>query len=69
MTNYKQATTQRRSKPLKLNVTRVTLARLVAIKEREKHSTLTETLEFLLCREEEKEGVVFSFIEATRSVL
>lgn len=50
---YKQATTQRDRKPLKLNVTRQTLDRLVALKLSEGHKTLSETLEFLLSRETE----------------
>ena len=50
---YKQATTERDRKPLKLNVSRQTLERLVALKLSEGHRTLSETLVFLLDRETE----------------
>ncbi len=53
MTVFRPTTTQRDRKPLKLNVSRQTLERLVALKLSEGHRTLSETLVFLLDRETE----------------
>lgn len=53
MTVLRPTTTQRDRKPLKLNVTRQTLERLVALKLSEGHRTLSETLVFLLDRDDE----------------
>lgn len=51
LTVFKPATTQRDKKPLKLNVTQQTIERLIAVKLREGHRTLGETLDYLLDRE------------------
>lgn len=44
----KEATTERKQKPLKLNVTQQALEYLVEVKQREGHRGLSETLEYLL---------------------
>jgi hypothetical protein len=53
VTVFMPTTTQRDKKPLKLNVTRQTLERLVALKLSEGHRTLSDTLVFLLDRADE----------------
>ena len=44
----REASTRREKKPLKLNVTQQTLEYLVAVKQREEHEALSQTLEYLL---------------------
>jgi hypothetical protein len=51
---YIPITTLRKKKPLKLNVSNKTLQRLVALKINKRHSTLGETLVFLLDYEEKQ---------------
>jgi hypothetical protein len=56
VTVYNPTTTGREKKPLKLNVTNRTIGRLVALKLSNGHHTLSETLVYLLDREEASEN-------------